>query len=140
MSAAAVEQCRVYFDPPVFGEIGPPKPVGRPNHHTYHEISNIVKRLRECGWDTRAIVVERKFYSNGLPATYDLTQPKNWGFVSELRSSAVVNQIYYPLKIVWVDGHTSNHWPEDLFLLYESENQYDLEVLMKAQLESDPPV
>lgn len=140
MVAAVVDPCRVYFDKPVFAEIGPPKPAGRASHYSYHEITDIVKKLRTAGWDVRAIVVERKFYSNGLPASYDMALPKNWGFVTELRSSAVVNQIYYPLKVRWVAGHESNHWPEDLFLLYESETQTDLEHQMKAQLDSDPPV
>jgi hypothetical protein len=136
----AADISRVYFDPPVFGQINPVSSTGRRATYLYTEITEICRKLRDAGWDHRAIVVERKLYPNGSLAMFDMANPKQWGFVQQLNQIAAVDRAYVPIKVQWFEGSISEHWPEDLFLIHCSETQSSLDNLFKATLENDPPV
>jgi hypothetical protein len=141
MSAAVAELSHVHFDPPISFQVGPATAAGRKNAYLYTEITEIVRKLRVAGWDHRAIVVERKLYPSGFLATFDMVKPQNWGVVQQLNQTAPSDRDYRPLRVIWFeDGTISEHWPEDLFLVHESETQTDLEDQFKAELSSDPPV
>lgn len=140
MQVAPPVSTRVYIDPPVFGQINPPAPTGRKAVYEHHEITAICRELRDAGYDSRAIVVKRRLYANGMPADFDMAQPRNWGFVTELQTYAPHLQAYVPIKVKWVDGSESKHWPEELFLLYWATTQTELSSRFKRQLEDDPPV
>lgn len=140
MTVDVPESSRVYIDPPVFGQINPPAPAGRQTQYAFHEITTICRELRGVGWDARAIVVKRRFYTNGQPAEYELAQPKNWGFVTELAQFVPHNRDYKPIKVAWVDGTVDYYWPEDLFLIENSRTQTELATTFKRQMNDDPPV
>lgn len=128
---------RVFFDPPVFGQINPPVSMGRSVDLSYQEIQALCKKLRELGWEHRAIVVRRKLYSSGQPATYDMSQWKAWGCVQELRTFSLQHRPYIPLKVQWTDGTETDEWPNDLFLIHAAVAQMDLGRSFEEQLKDD---
>lgn len=138
--SAAVQLCKVYFDPPVMSEIRPVSKSGRRAEYTYNEITTISKKLRDDGWDHRAVVAERQTYATGAIKTYECANPKNWGFVMELRTCSTHNRPYFPLKVLWHNGKEGEYWPEDLFLIHGAVTQYALDEDFKEQMKNDKPV
>lgn len=134
MQVGAPSASRVFFDPPVFGQINPQPSANDRANITYQEINDLCRKMRSLGYDKGAIVTRRKLFSNGKASTYEMSQYKNWGFVEDLRSYSVTGQEYFPFKIKWVEGKSTDEWPEALMLIHPSmdyrywDKQFELEL------------
>lgn len=129
---------RVHFNEPIVTEIKARAPAERPHALSYHEISALVRKLRDEGFDERAIVVHRVVFPNGMPNKWLMGNPMNWGVVRELRTTVIMGgtEPYRPIKVQWAkDGQQEYYWPEDLILIHSAISQYGVEQVIKEQLD-----
>ncbi len=128
MAASASRLTEVCFNPPIYIEIAAPVPEGRKDTYSYTEIIRLTDDMRLDGWDERAIVMLRS-----LQNKYYNAMPSNWGIVVDLKRTMVYRDVFYPLKVKWFDGSTSEHWPEDLFMVHRAISRLEVDELINKQ-------
>ncbi len=105
----------VLFNEPICLSLSPPEPEGRPTYPEHAQIQSILSELRAEGYDTRAVVV--------LGDRYEMyyEEPKNWGFVVDMRTwhRQTDPKPYKPIGVKWLSGaETTYYWPEELKLIH----------------------
>lgn len=123
----AANTCKVCFDPPICVEIDAPARPGRPLDMPYQDKLSLIAHLKNGGWDDRAVVTLRSHQR------YTVLTPISWGVVIDMnRVSPLGQEPYKPIKVKWCrDGKTTDHWPEELYLLHKPLTVWDIDEVME---------
>ena len=112
----ASNKVAVLFNEPICIELNPPEQPGRPQFPTHEAIQNLLRDIKDDGFDIRAVVVLGGKYP------YYNKEPKNWGVVVDLKTWHRAGDVnpYKPIGVKWVGiaGETQYFWPEELLLLH----------------------
>jgi hypothetical protein len=124
---------KVFFEKIITFELVPENIGPDRENLTSGEIHAIAADCRKSGFNERAVVVKRMEYN------HQMENPKNWGVVIDLRTWKSVNtSIFCPLKVQWLNGSTSDEWPDDLILIFPALNSRVITELIEDQVMRNP--
>lgn len=133
--ATTAEVTEVLFDEPVSFEINPEKKLlSKENNDdpSHDEITALVRDCRALGLDENAVVVRRG-------TEWHYKRCRQWGIIVNLKGWRNPGTPYFPLEVLWFDDtptapRTSQHFPEDLFVIHEAKVGGEIEYTIKEQL------
>lgn len=119
----------VVFNQPIEIEIKAPKVPVRGEGLDHTQIQTVITQLKDDGFDEGAIVVRRK------DSRWERKRPSSWGIITNMvKWRQYQNPGWDPIQVKWImNGQLTNHWGEDLLVIYEPYTTLELDDLFDGQ-------